>query len=86
MAADTFPRLGGYLIAGPHDYWDKDYQAKIARLDVAILATYPGWGKGQKTDMAQTVKAIKALNPKIRGIFLYVILRELPVPDAERMD
>jgi hypothetical protein len=71
--AQDFPRLGGILIGSPQDYWDPAYQANIAKLDVAILSVYPGWGSSRGTDMIRTVQRIKQLNPKTR-IFLYVIL------------
>lgn len=71
--AQDFPRLGGILIGSPQDYWEPAYQEKIAKLDVAILTVYPGWGGSRGTDMIRTVKRIKELNPKTK-IFLYVIL------------
>ena len=71
--AQDFPRLGGILIGSPQDYWDPAYQANIAKLDVAILSVYPGWGSSRGTDMIRTVQRIKQLNPKTR-IFLYVIM------------
>ncbi len=78
-AGDSFPRLGGILIGAPQNYWDPAYQKKIAKLDVAILTVYPGWGASQKTDMIKTVQQIKALNPNTR-IFLYVIAESLKKP------
>lgn len=71
--AQDYPRLGGILIGSPQDYWDPAYQANIAKLDVAILSVYPGWGASRGTDMIRTVQRIKQLNPKTR-IFLYVIM------------
>lgn len=77
--AQDFPRLGGIMIGSPHDYWDPTYQQNIAKLDVAILSVYPGWGQGRNTDMVRTVQHIKSLNPKIR-IFLYVIMESAKKP------
>jgi hypothetical protein len=77
--AQDFPRLGGILIGSPQDYWDPAYQANIAKLDVAILSVYPGWGSSKGTDMIRTVQRIKQLNPKTR-IFLYVILESALKP------
>jgi hypothetical protein len=77
--AQDFPRLGGILIGSPHDYWDPAYQQNIAKLDVAILSVYPGWGHGRGTDMIRTVQRIKSINPKIR-IYLYVIMESARKP------
>jgi hypothetical protein len=79
FAADTYPRLGGYLIGGPHDYWDPNYQKQIAKLDVAILAVYPNWGKSKGTNMTQVSKKLKELNPNIK-VFLYVIPESMKWP------
>lgn len=80
--AQDFPRLGGIQIGSPHDYWDPAYQAKIAKLDVAILSVYPGWGDGRGTDMIRTVKRIKELNPKTK-VYLYVIMESSRKPAYE---
>jgi hypothetical protein len=77
--AQDFPRLGGILIGSPQDYWDPAYQQNIAKLDVAILSVYPGWGESRGTDMIRTVQRIKQLNPSIR-IYLYVILESQRKP------
>ena len=39
-AADSppFPRLAGVNIGGPHDYDDPAYQAKLAKLNLSLLA------------------------------------------------
>ena len=81
--ADPFPRLGGYLIGNPKDYWDAASQRQIARLDIAVLNPYPGWGVDHGTSIEQAVRSIKAINPKTR-IFLYVIAesRAFPSPSA----
>ena len=79
VAADDFPRLAGYPIAGPHNYYDAAYQQKLAKLDVSVLSIYPGWGVAQKTTMDATVKKIKALNPNTR-VFAYVIGEALQIP------
>ena len=78
-AADSFPRIAANPIGSPQNYWDADYQKRIAALDVAVLAVWPGWGSSAKTDMTQTVKQIKAINPKTR-IFLYVIAESFKDP------
>jgi hypothetical protein len=72
MAADkpTFPRLAGINIGGKHDYDDPAYQAKLAKLDFAILGYWPGWDKSHDMTMEQVVRNIKAINPDAK-IFLY---------------
>lgn len=55
-----YPLLGGYLIGNPHNYDQTSYQAQIAKLDLAILGMYNGWG-----NMAAAVNAIKVINPEI---------------------
>ena len=78
-AADDYPRLATYAIGGKHDYYNADYQKKLAKVDVSILATYPGWGSAQKTTLEKTVQQIKALNPKTK-VFAYVIGESLQIP------
>jgi hypothetical protein len=60
----TFPLLGGMLIGGSHNYDNTTYRQQIAKLDLAILGMYNGWNSGGSTP-AQSVNAIKALNPNI---------------------
>ncbi|HEU4625692.1 MAG TPA: putative glycoside hydrolase [Steroidobacteraceae bacterium] len=78
-AADSYPRLGGVLISNPKNYYDASYQADIAKLNVAVLGMYPGWGKDQGTSPEQAVKQIKSRNPNTK-IFLYVIGESLRYP------
>ncbi len=78
-AADSFPRVGGYLISNPQNYWDASYQSDIATLDVAIISAYPGWGSGHNTTIEKTIQAIKARNSKTR-VFLYVDAESIPTP------
>jgi len=72
VAADKppFPRLAGINIGGKHNYDDPAYQAKLAKLDFAILGYWPGWEKSHDMTMEQVVRNIKALNPDTK-IFLY---------------
>jgi Hypothetical glycosyl hydrolase family 15 len=72
LAADKppFPRLAGVNIGGPHNYDDPAYQAKLAKLDFAIIGYWPGWDKSRDMTMEQVVRNIKALNPDAQ-IFLY---------------
>jgi hypothetical protein len=79
FAADDFPRLATYAIAAPHDYYNAEYQKKLAKLDVAILSIYPGWGVAQKTTMDTVAKQIKAINPNTR-VFAYVIGEAFQIP------
>lgn len=78
-AADEYPRLATYAIGGAHDYYNADYQKRLAKLNVAIIATWPGWGSSQKTTLETTVKQIKALNPNTK-VFAYVIGESLGIP------
>jgi hypothetical protein len=70
-----FPRLGGYLIGGSHNYDDSAYAAQIARLDVAILAVWPGWSGASGQSLQQAVSAIKQTNPN-EVILLYQDIME----------
>ena len=71
-AADKppFPRLAGLNIGGKQDYENPDYQAQLARLDMAVLSYYPGWDSSHHTTMEQVVRRIKSINPDNK-IFLY---------------
>jgi hypothetical protein len=79
MAADDYPRLAAYAIAAPHDYWDPVYQKKLAKVDVAVISTYPGWGLGRNATLESTVKAIKSYNPNTR-VFAYIIGESFQIP------
>jgi hypothetical protein len=78
-AADDYPRLATYAIGGAHDYYNADYQQKLAKVDVSILATYPGWGSSKKTTLDAAVKGIKKINPNTR-VFAYIIGEAMQVP------
>ena len=55
-----FPRLGGYQISStpyPGHYANPEYQAELAKLDIAILGGVYG--------MNEAAEAVKAINPKI---------------------
>jgi hypothetical protein len=77
LAADKppFPRLAGVNIGGPHNYDDPAYQAKLAKLEFAVINYYPGWDNTHDMTMEQVVRNIKALNPNTK-IFLYQISME----------
>ncbi len=70
QAADPYPRLGAVLIGSPHNYYDLNYLKSIAKVDVAVMNIYPGWG-GSATRMNSVVTDIKKINPSSR-VFLYV--------------
>src|SRR4030095_168714 len=65
-----FPRVGSLNISAPHDYDDASYQAKLAKLDMAVLSYWPGWNDGRRMTMEQVLRNIKAINPDTK-IFLY---------------
>jgi hypothetical protein len=82
QAADPYPRLAGVMIGSPHNYWDTTYLKKIAKLDVAVLSIYPGWGTDGVT-MNRVAADMKAINPRNKT-FVYVnahILKS-PAPSA----
>ncbi len=79
FAADDYPRLGAYPIGSPKDYYSPAYQKQLAKVQVAIVNIYPGWGVAQKTTLDQLVKQVKAINPNTR-VFNYVIAEGLESP------
>ncbi len=78
-AADDYPRLATYAIGSPKEYFKADYQQKLAKVNVSVIATYPGWGSSQKTTVDGTVKQIKAINPNTK-VFAYIIGEAMQVP------
>src|SRR5688572_15445343 len=78
FAADkpSFPRLAGVNISGPHNYDDPAYQAKLAKLDFAVINYWPGWDNTRDMTMEQVVRNIKAINPAAK-LFLYQISMEV---------
>jgi hypothetical protein len=81
FAADPYPRTGAILTGGAQNYWDSTYQAQMAKLQVVVLTTYPGWGSGHGTTMEKTIQQLKARNSNLK-VFLYVNVggRPSPVP------
>jgi len=71
FAADSYPRTGAVLIGGAQDYWTASYQAAMAKLQVVVLSSYPGWGSGHGTSSELVTKQLKARNPNLK-VFLYV--------------
>jgi Hypothetical glycosyl hydrolase family 15 len=70
-----FPRLLGMNIGRKH-YDDPQYQAQLARLDIAILGFYPGWNPRNEADPIGTVlKNLRRLNPALK-IGQYTIINE----------
>jgi hypothetical protein len=78
-AADSYPRTAAISTGGQQEYWDATYQREIAKFDVAIISTYPGWGKGRGTTMQNAVSQIKAINPNTK-VFLYTLGESLRMP------
>ncbi len=74
--APSFPRFLGINI-GAKNYGDPRYQRELARLDIAILGFYKGWGAGGDSAAAMrvAVQAIKAHNPRIL-LGQYTVLNE----------
>jgi putative glycosyl hydrolase-like family 15 (GHL15) protein len=77
-AADKppFPRTAGTLYGNPDNYDDPAYGKQIARLDAAIIKTYPG-----RASWNPAIQAIKDINPDIK-ILLYVNGNELGDPSV----
>lgn len=75
-ARDTnAPRLMGMNIGQKH-YDDPTYQAQLARLDLVILGFYRGWsGVSQRSNVGDTVRALKRLNPSLL-VGQYTVLNE----------
>jgi hypothetical protein len=83
FAEDSYPRVGAPLYSSPQNYWDATYQQDIAKLQVVILAAYPGWGSGHGTTLEKTIQALKARNPNLK-VLLYVIAENQvsPIPSV----
>jgi hypothetical protein len=81
FAADPYPRTGAILTGGAQNYWDSTFQSQMAKLQVVILTSYPGWGSGHGTTMEKAVQQLKARNSNLK-VFLYVKIaeRQSPVP------
>lgn len=83
QAHDSYPRLFGMQIGDKH-YDDPVYQRQLARLDIAILGFYRGWGENSAS-MRTVVRRLKHLNPRML-VGQYTILNEAsarPDNDAE---
>src|SRR5262249_32203224 len=52
---------------------------QLATVQVAVLSYWPGWGKGAGTNMNDTVKKLKGLNPNLK-VFLYERAESQVVP------
>jgi len=74
--AQTFPRLGGYLIGGSTPQLTP---ARVAGLDVVVLSAYPGWVSNAGLSPQQFIAATKAINPNIK-FFLYTDIMEIQNP------
>lgn len=73
---NTFPRLLGMNI-GAKNYDSEEYQKKLARLDIAILAFMPGWKAKNNSakEIRKAVRKLKQLNPDIL-LGQYTIMNE----------
>jgi hypothetical protein len=78
-----YPRLGGYLIGGPQNYDDPNYQAAIARLNVVVLSTWPGqtFNDPNQSTLAQVLQSMKSRNGNLQTL-LYVNINEAQLSDA----
>ncbi len=71
-----FPRIATVNFSQPQNYDNADFEARLARYNIAMFSVYPGWsGDGTKT-MQQSVQAIKNINPN-ELVFLYISNNEI---------
>lgn len=76
--AQTFPRLGGYLIGGNTTPLTP---AHVAVLDVVILGAYEGWTSNGGLNASQFAAAAKAINPNLK-LFVYTDTFESSSPPS----
>lgn len=76
---DPFPRLGGVLNGGSHNYDDAAYQADMAKLRVVIVGTWPGWNNKTRS-LEQVVQNIHKINPRTL-VFQYINSMEVSSVD-----
>jgi hypothetical protein len=76
-----YPRLAGVNNGSPHNYDEPAYQAKLAKLNFAVLAIWVGWDQTYGMTMEQVVRNIKAINPNFRA-FLYENSMEVSAESA----
>jgi hypothetical protein len=69
-----FPRLGVYWI-GNQGYNQPAIQAQLAKADIAIINTWPGWGSGTG-GIKPVLKSIEAINPNVL-MFEYIKNNEI---------
>jgi hypothetical protein len=70
-----FPRLLGMNIGRKH-FDDPQYQAALAKLDIAIFGFYPGWNPRNEADpIGSVLRNLRRLNPAIK-LGQYTILNE----------
>ncbi|MFC4597343.1 putative glycoside hydrolase [Cohnella hongkongensis] len=62
---DTYPKIGGMNIGGPHNFDDPGYQADLAKLDMVVLGFYESWVGDNGETKRDIVNNIKAMNPDI---------------------
>ncbi|MGC1386705.1 MAG: putative glycoside hydrolase [Steroidobacteraceae bacterium] len=74
--APPFPRVGGNFIGSPQNYENPAVQAQLARYDMSIILTWPGWQNGRGTTLEQVIKNIKAQNPNTL-VFNYTLMESL---------
>jgi hypothetical protein len=70
-----FPRLGGVQYGSPMNFNDPTYQTNLAKLDVILVADWPGMAPGG-VPMNTNVAAIKAKNPNLL-VFAYIDINSL---------
>jgi hypothetical protein len=80
--AQSFPRIGAYLLNNPQNIPQEE--AQIAKLGVVVLGMYRGYMGPSGQTPQEVIAAIKAINPNIR-IFIYTDITELqhPIPAAD---
>jgi hypothetical protein len=83
--AQSFPRIGAYLLNNPQNIPQEE--AQIAKLGVVVLGMYRGWRGASGQTPQQVIAAIKKINPNIK-IFIYTDITELeyPIPSGADSD
>ena len=76
ISGDKYPRLGVMAI-GRKDYENPEFQAQLAKFDIVVIGTWPGWEKGHGGAGAldASVSAIKQINPNAL-VFQYINVNE----------
>jgi hypothetical protein len=76
--APPFPRIGGNFIGSPQNYDSAAVQTQLARYNIVIINTWPGWQSGRSMTLQQVVQNIKAQSPNTL-VFNYTLMESLQI-------